>query len=217
VTTRDDSGNLLATHNLMLNPNGEFSGNPGTPNLWPEIANVRGTIEFDAPAGATGALTLTAASDYGPAHAHTDLHFLPTGVALSGIDAAGGGVTVHGALTLTRAQPSQADLTIAVAPGAVLAQGRANARVMLVDAPGGPNLDLALNATNAELRGGGISASDVTLNARGPVAHAPYRLAADVVWAGTPVHLQGGGVASELAQGYAATFEGAGRLRKASV
>ncbi|HXQ48057.1 MAG TPA: translocation/assembly module TamB, partial [Caulobacteraceae bacterium] len=171
---------------------------------------------FDAPAGATGALTLTAASDYGPAHAHTDLHFLPTGVALSGIDAAGGGVTVHGALTLTRAQPSQADLTIGVGPGAVLAQGRANARVMLVDAPGGPNLDLALNATNAELRGGGISASDVTLNARGPVAHAPYRLAADVVWAGTPVHLQGGGVASELAQGYAATFEGAGRLRKAA-
>ena len=52
VTTRDDKGNLLATHNLTLSPNGEFSGNPGTPNLWPETANLRGTIEFDAPAGA---------------------------------------------------------------------------------------------------------------------------------------------------------------------
>jgi translocation and assembly module TamB len=171
---------------------------------------------FDAPAGATGALTLTAASDYGPAHAHTDLHFLPTGVALSAIDAAGGGVTVRGALTLTRAQPSQADLTVDVGPGAVLAQGRANARVVLVDAPGGPNLDLALNATNAALRGGGLSAGDLTLSAKGPVAHAPYRLAGDLVWAGTPVRLQGGGVASELAQGYAATFEGSGRVRKAA-
>jgi hypothetical protein len=52
VTTRDDMGNLLATHNLTLSPNGEFSGNPGTPTLWPEIANLRGTIEFDTPAGA---------------------------------------------------------------------------------------------------------------------------------------------------------------------
>jgi translocation and assembly module TamB len=168
-----------------------------------------------APAGATGALTLTAASQYGPAHVHTDLLFLPTGVALSGIDAAGGGVTVHGALTLTRAQPSQADLSVDVGPGAVLTQGHANARVILVEAPGGANLDLALKATDVELRSGGLTASDVTLDAKGPVAHAPYRIAADVAWAGSPLHLQGGGVASELAQGYAATFEGSGRLRKA--
>ena len=146
---------------------------------------------------------------------HTDLLFLPTGVALSGIDAAGGGVTVHGALTLTRAQPSQADLSVDVGPGAVLTQGHANARVILVETPGGANLDLALKATDVELRSGGLTASDVTLDAEGPVAHAPYRIAADVAWAGSPLHLQGGGVASELAQGYAATFEGSGRLRKA--
>ncbi|HXQ09622.1 MAG TPA: translocation/assembly module TamB domain-containing protein [Caulobacteraceae bacterium] len=170
---------------------------------------------IDAPTGATGALTLAAASDYGPAHAHTDLHFLPTGVALSGIDAAGGGVTVRGALTLTQSQPSPADLTVDVGPGAVLTQGHASAKVILVDASGGANLDLALKAADVELRGGGLTASDVTLNANGPVAHAPYRLAADMVWAGTPVQLQGEGVASELAQGYAATFEGSGRLRKA--
>ena len=52
VTTRDDMGNVLGTHSLTLNPNGEFSGNPGTAMLWPEIANFRGTIEFDNPAGA---------------------------------------------------------------------------------------------------------------------------------------------------------------------
>ena len=57
VTTRDDAGNVLATHSLTLQSNGEFSGNPGTtllgnPLLFPETTNVRGTIEFDAPAGA---------------------------------------------------------------------------------------------------------------------------------------------------------------------
>jgi hypothetical protein len=73
VTTRDDSGNLLATHNLMLNPNGEFSGNPGTPNLWPEIANVRGTIEFDAPAGAQIAVLGIRTTPDGTAHTYTTL------------------------------------------------------------------------------------------------------------------------------------------------
>jgi hypothetical protein len=51
VTVRDDSGNLLAQHNIPMSPNGEFVGNLG-PNLFPETANIRGTVEFDAPAGA---------------------------------------------------------------------------------------------------------------------------------------------------------------------
>jgi hypothetical protein len=51
VTVRDDSGNLLAQHTIPMSPNGEFVGNLG-PNLFPETANIRGTIEFDAPAGA---------------------------------------------------------------------------------------------------------------------------------------------------------------------
>jgi len=51
VTVRDDQGNLLAQHTIPMSPNGEFAGNLG-PNLFPETANIRGTIEFDAPAGA---------------------------------------------------------------------------------------------------------------------------------------------------------------------
>lgn len=51
VTVRDDSGNLLAQHTIPMSPNGEFLGNLG-PNLYPETANIRGTIEFDAPADA---------------------------------------------------------------------------------------------------------------------------------------------------------------------
>ena len=54
VTVRDDSGNLLAQHNLTLAPNGEYSGNLGQFSatlgqvLFPETANIRGTLEFDA-------------------------------------------------------------------------------------------------------------------------------------------------------------------------
>ncbi len=51
VTVRDDQGNLLAQHTIPMSPNGEFAGNLG-PNLFPETVNIRGTIEFDAPAGA---------------------------------------------------------------------------------------------------------------------------------------------------------------------
>jgi hypothetical protein len=50
VTVRDDLGNLLAQHTIPMSANGEFLGNLG-PNLFPETANIRGTIEFDAPAG----------------------------------------------------------------------------------------------------------------------------------------------------------------------
>lgn len=58
VVVRDDSGNLLGQHNLPLAANGEFSGDLDQPSaalgtvLFPETANIRGTLEFDAPAGA---------------------------------------------------------------------------------------------------------------------------------------------------------------------
>jgi hypothetical protein len=57
VVVRDDSGNLLGQHNLLMAPNGEFSGvlaqaPPLGAVLFPETANIRGTIEFDTPSGA---------------------------------------------------------------------------------------------------------------------------------------------------------------------
>jgi hypothetical protein len=57
VVIRDDSGNLLGQHNLHLAANGEFSGVLAQYSaalgavLFPETANIRGTVEFDAPAG----------------------------------------------------------------------------------------------------------------------------------------------------------------------
>lgn len=57
VVIRDESGNLLGQHNLPLAANGEFAGDLAQMSatldeiLFPETANIRGTLEFDAPAG----------------------------------------------------------------------------------------------------------------------------------------------------------------------
>ena len=57
VVVRDDAGNSLAQHNLLLPANGDFSGNLAQLSaalgaiLFPETANIRGTLEFDAPQG----------------------------------------------------------------------------------------------------------------------------------------------------------------------
>ncbi len=57
VVIRDDSGNQLATDSLPLAANGDFAGdlaqNSATLGriLLPATANIRGTVEFDAPAG----------------------------------------------------------------------------------------------------------------------------------------------------------------------
>jgi hypothetical protein len=51
VIVYDENGNVQGNHTLTIPANGEFSGNLG-PALYPETANIRGLIEFDAPAGA---------------------------------------------------------------------------------------------------------------------------------------------------------------------
>jgi len=62
VVVRDDTGALIATDTLTLPANAHLSfvlGNP--PNKYPATANIRGTIEFDAPlSGLIGALGIRA-------------------------------------------------------------------------------------------------------------------------------------------------------------
>ena len=55
VVVRDDQGNQLATHTLTVAANGDFSGDLAQYSatlgavLFPETANIRGTVELDAP------------------------------------------------------------------------------------------------------------------------------------------------------------------------
>ena len=57
VVVRDDAGNTLAQHNLSVAANGDLSGNLAQLSnalgaiLFPETANIRGTLEFAAPLG----------------------------------------------------------------------------------------------------------------------------------------------------------------------
>jgi hypothetical protein len=54
VIVRDDSGNQLATDTLTLAANGHLAftlGSSQSGYMYPQTANIRGTIEFDTPAG----------------------------------------------------------------------------------------------------------------------------------------------------------------------
>jgi translocation and assembly module TamB len=169
---------------------------------------------ISGPDGFNGDIALTGSSDYGPARAKAAFRFIQGGVALSGIDAAGGGATATGDLTLSGDAPSVADLTISAGQGAFLAQGHADAQLKIADTGGSPMVNLHLKATNAEPRGAPLVATAVDLSADGPLSHAAYKVSGDMAWAGTPVRLQGSGVASETSGAYAVSFDGAGKIRK---
>jgi translocation and assembly module TamB len=171
---------------------------------------------ISAPGGFNGDVVLNASSDYGPARAKAAFRFIPGGLALSGIDAAGGGATATGDLTLTGAAPSVADLTLSAGPGAFLVHGHADAQLKIAAAgAGAPIASLRLKARGAELRGSPLVATSIDLSADGPLSHAAYKIAGDLAWAGTPVRLQGGGIASDTSGVYAVGFEGSGKIRKA--
>ena len=171
---------------------------------------------ISAPGGFNGDVVLNASSDYGPARAKAAFRFIPGGLALSGIDAAGGGATATGDLTLTGAAPSVADLTLSAGPGAFLVQGHADAQLKIAAAGvSAPIASLILRARGAEPRGSPLVATSIDLSADGPLSHAAYKIAGDLAWAGTPVRLQGGGIASDTSGVYAVGFEGAGKIRKA--
>jgi hypothetical protein len=71
VTVRDDTGNTIATDTLNLAANGHLAFTLGT-QKYTAAANIRGTIEFDAPTGVQiGALGIRMPT--GAAHAYTTL------------------------------------------------------------------------------------------------------------------------------------------------
>jgi hypothetical protein len=70
VTVRDDAGSQISTYALNLATNGHLAFTLA--QKYPETANIRGTIEFDAPAGAQiGALGIRMPT--GAAHPYTTL------------------------------------------------------------------------------------------------------------------------------------------------
>ncbi len=71
VVVRDDTGALLATDAIAMAPNGHYAFTLGT-DRYPSTSTIRGTIEFDQPAGAQiGALGIRIPA--GAAHTYTTL------------------------------------------------------------------------------------------------------------------------------------------------
>ncbi|HZZ34158.1 MAG TPA: translocation/assembly module TamB, partial [Caulobacteraceae bacterium] len=162
-----------------------------------------------------GTIVVAATSRYGASKGQAAFRFISGGVDLSNIDVSAGGAQAQGSLGLRRGEPSAADLTLAVGPGAFLAQGKAAGHVRLVDAPGGPRASLALEASNAALKSGGMAVRSLKLTAEGPLSRLPYELNAEGLTPSGPLKAHGSGIASEVGGDYAVSFEGTGTLRRA--
>jgi translocation and assembly module TamB len=169
------------------------------------------------PGGSDGHAALAADSDYGPAKAAGAFRFIPGGLELSGLDVRAGGASATGALALRQGDPSSADLAVALAPGAFLAEGHADGRLKIVAAAGGANADLSLEAADAVPRGGRVRIKTLKLTASGPLHRLAYRASAVGAMSGGPWRLQGDGLLTEDGDGRTVSFSGSGRARRADL
>jgi translocation and assembly module TamB len=177
------------------------------------LKNAHLTLTFmRKPDGSSGMVAATADSGYGPARARADFAFPEGGVDLSGVSIDAGGLKADGSLALRKNTPSGANLTLAVGRGAFLEAGRVGGHVKIVDAPTGARAELDLTAENARTPGSTTTLTAAKLTADGPLTRLSYELAAHGVGAAGNFAADGRGVISEAQPGYAASFEGSGKL-----
>jgi translocation and assembly module TamB len=167
--------------------------------------------------GSDGDARLTAASDYGPARMGAAFRFAQGGLDLTDIDADAGGVQAKGALSLRRARPSTADLTVAVGPGALLANGRMAGTVRIADSPGGARARLDLTAENALLHGANLSIAAAKITADGPLANLPLSIQARGEAQPGRWRVDVNGRLTDDANGQALSLDGLGELGRARV
>ncbi|CAN5243704.1 translocation/assembly module TamB domain-containing protein [soil metagenome] len=170
-----------------------------------------------SPSGGDGTIKLSGSSDYGDAAGRADFRYAEDGLDLSGIDAHAGGVTASGSLALRGNQPSKADLTLAVGPGAFLAAGKASARVKIVDGRDGAQASMTLAIDGAKFKDSEVVIHSITASADGPLARLPYKVSADLDLPQAPIKLAGGGIATEKGEAWTVSFEGAGKVRGSDV
>ena len=164
------------------------------------------------PDGSSGMAALTATSAYGPARARSDFRFPEGGVDLTGLSVDAGGVKAAGSLSLRSRAPSAADLEVTITPGALLDAGKVAGSVRIVDPSGAPRASLNLTADNARMAGSTFTVHAARLTADGSLDRLPYALQADGVTTTDHWSVNGRGVFSQARPGYAATFDGAGKL-----
>ena len=167
-------------------------------------------------AGEDGRFALLGDSQYGTAKGAAAFRFAAGGLDLSEIDLDAAGIRVTGAASLRAGEPSSADLALAIGPGVLLSEGRANGRVRLVKAAGAgePRAQFDLNANGAVLAQSGAGVRTLKLTASGPFDRLPFNLAADGAAASGPWRVAGNGMLSQAGGAHAVTFTGGGRFRK---
>ena len=160
-----------------------------------------------------GRIAVTAASNYGPAHARGNFFLGGDRIRLTEADLDAGGIAAQGAIALSNRTPSSADLSFTARPGAFLATGSAEGRVRLTDGPGSETAILQVSGENVRLAGSGYVIRNLELNGRGSLERLPFTLVADVGGA-TPVSFDGSGVYSRDGAAQSVVLEGAGRVRE---
>ena len=171
------------------------------------------TLSFlKRPDGASGMAALTATSAFGPARARSDFRFPAGGVDLTGLSVDAGGVKAQGALSLRSRAPSAADLEVTITQGALLDAGEIAGSVKIADVAGGPRANLDLTAENARLRGSNHAVHSARITAEGPLDRMPYALQAEGATTTDRWSVNGRGVFTQARVGYAATFDGQGKL-----
>jgi translocation and assembly module TamB len=171
------------------------------------------TLTFQRkPDGSSGTAALTATSEFGPARARSDFRFPEGGLDLTGLSVDAGGVKASGALSLRNQAPSAADLELSVTQGAFLAAGKVAGTVRIAEAAGGARGSANLTAENVRLLGSTVTVRAAKVTADGPLARLPYLAQATGVSDGGVFGLNGSGVFSDAKPGYAASFDGQGRL-----
>ncbi len=123
-----------------------------------------------------------------------------------------GGVKAAGSLSLRSRTPSAANLEVTVTRGALLDAGRLAGTVKIADAPGGARAALNLAAENVRFSGSTVTVRTAKLTANGPLAQLPYSAQAEGQSGGGRWGANGSGVLAEAKPGFAATFDGQGRL-----
>ncbi|PZQ57801.1 MAG: autotransporter, partial [Phenylobacterium zucineum] len=177
------------------------------------LKNAKLALVFQRQAdGSSGTVSLTAASEYGPARAASDFRFPRGGVDLTGLSVDAGGIKAQGSLSLRRSTPSAADLTLDIGRGAFLEAGRIAGTARITDAPGGPRAVLNLTADNARVTGAAVAIRSAKLTADGPLDRLPYAAEARGASERGAWTLNGEGVLDEQEVGYLLTFDGRGAV-----
>lgn len=159
-----------------------------------------------------GRITVTSASNYGPARAAGNFFLGGKRIRLSDVDVNAGGVTAQGAIALSDNIPSSADMTFTARAGAFLASGEANGRVRLTEGGGSDSAILDVTGRNVRLAGQTWMVRTLDLKGRGTLDNLPFTLALDV-GGDNPAQFNGTGVYARQDTAHSLSLRGGGRVR----